>query len=80
MPTSSSQVEYKKIALDARPDRLDLRDREYRPHLRSLPNEYPSKEEINDFLPCYRENGLILNQGKEGACTGFGLAATLSLR
>ena len=26
------------------------------------------------FLPSYVEAGLILNQGQEGACTGFGLA------
>ncbi|MEO0443822.1 MAG: C1 family peptidase, partial [Pseudomonadota bacterium] len=78
MPGSPAKVNYKHLVLDARPDRLDLRDREYRPHLRSLPDQYPSKETIDAFLPCYRDNGLVLNQGQQGACTGFGLAATIN--
>jgi hypothetical protein len=69
---------YKNMVLDARPDRLDLRDREYRPHLKSLPPEFPSQSHIENFLPSYRQNQLILNQGQEGACTGFGLAATIN--
>ncbi|MFT6387211.1 MAG: hypothetical protein ACJAUP_000582 [Cellvibrionaceae bacterium] len=73
-----SKTHYKKMVLDARPDRLDLRDREYRPHLQSLPGQFPPKEYIQGFLPCYKDNGLILDQGQEGACTGFGLAATIN--
>lgn len=72
------KTNYKKMVLDARPDRLDLRDREYRPHLSSLPSQFPPTEYIDNLLPCYKKNDLILNQGQEGACTGFGLAATIN--
>lgn len=71
-------INFKEFALDARPDRLDLRDRQYRPGLQSLPALYPSQAEISEFLPKYEAQNLILNQGKEGACTGFGLAATIN--
>ena len=74
MPTTS----YKNQTLDARPDRLDLRDREYRPPLRSLPPQWPPKDLIDKLLPCYTNDGMILNQSGEGACTGFGLAAVIN--
>ena len=61
-------------ALDARPDRFDFRDLVYAPPLRSLPPQLPSNADMARFLPSYVEAGLILNQGQEGACTGFGLA------
>lgn len=60
--------------LDARPDRLDLRDLPYRPPLRSLPPRWPRDEDLKRLLPAYVKAGRILNQGNEGACTGFGLA------
>ncbi len=63
---------------DARPDRLDLRDREYRPPLRSLPPQWPLNIHINKLLSCYTNDGMILNQLGEGACTGFGLAAVIN--
>ncbi len=59
---------------DARPDRLDFRDLQYRPPLRSLPARFPGDAEIAARLPAYARAGLVLNQGEEGACTGFGLA------
>ena len=59
---------------DARPDRLDLRDRPYLPPLRSLPAVFPGDEQIAKLLPAYIGRGLVLDQGSEGACTGFGLA------
>src|SRR4051812_40282084 len=59
---------------DARPDRLDLRDLPYRPPLRSLPHRFPADADIARFLPGYAAAGLVLDQGKQGACTGFGLA------
>jgi len=62
--------------LDARPDRIDLRDRPYEPPLRSLDPEFPPNEYVNKYFPLYKD--LVLNQGKEGACTGFGLAATIN--
>lgn len=59
---------------DARPDRLDLRDRPYVPPLRSLPAVFPTDEQIAKLLPAYIGRDLVLDQGSEGACTGFGLA------
>jgi hypothetical protein len=63
---------------DARPDRVDLRDREYQPRLKSLPSQYPGAQEVRRYLPMYEEDRMILDQGKEGACTGFGLAAVMN--
>ncbi|MFG6458550.1 hypothetical protein [Roseateles sp. BYS96W] len=60
--------------LDARPDRLDLRDLVYRAPLRSLPARWPADADLKNLLPAYVKSGRILNQGNEGACTGFGLA------
>ena len=60
--------------LDARPDRLDLRDLAYRPPLRSLPPQWPVDADIARFVGAYARAGLVLDQGTEGACTGFGLA------
>lgn len=60
--------------LDARPDRLDLRDLVYRSPLRSLPARWPLDADLKKLLPAYVKAGRILNQGNEGACTGFGLA------
>lgn len=62
---------------DARPDRIDLRDRMYQPTLKSLPAELPSQQQIDDHFRIYSEK-YILDQGYEGACTGFGLAATIN--
>nr|MBC8291309.1 C1 family peptidase [Planctomycetota bacterium] len=62
--------------LDVRPDRVDLRDREYQPALKSLPAVYPAPVAIAHYMPRYSE--LILDQQGEGACTGFGLAAVVN--
>jgi hypothetical protein len=62
--------------LDARPDRIDLRDRSYLPPLKALLPEFPPAEYISEYFPLYRN--LILDQGSEGACTGFGLACTIN--
>jgi hypothetical protein len=62
--------------LDARPDRIDYRDRRYQPPLVSLPEQHPDPALVQQLLPRYAEL-LILNQGHEGACTGFGLAAVI---
>jgi hypothetical protein len=64
--------------LDARPDRLDLRDREFTPNVVSLPQQWPDDAMIRRLLPRYCKSGLVLDQGSEGACTGFGLACVVN--
>jgi Papain family cysteine protease len=78
MPEKAFKVRKKTVVLDARPDRPDLRDRIYMPPLRPLPPEYPPADWVQMHLPAYCEAGLILDQGSEGACTGFGLAAVIN--
>ncbi|MEO6801255.1 MAG: glycoside hydrolase family 19 protein, partial [Rhodanobacter sp.] len=53
--------------LDARPDTLDFRDLMYTPTLIEVPTHVPLGEYMDYGVP-------ILDQGSEGACTGFGLA------
>jgi hypothetical protein len=72
--SSTAKVSFQDRALDVRPDRLDFRDLDFRPALRSLPSHYPSQEVVAANLSAYVKAGLILDQGQEGACTGFGLA------
>jgi hypothetical protein len=54
-----------KSSLNALPDSIDIRDLVYQPSLRSVP---PA------LVNCHRVPE-ILDQGQEGACTGFALAA-----
>ena len=56
-----------KSALNVVSDAPDLRDRYYEPTLAPLRDELP-----------YPSDLYIINQGREGACTGFGLAATIN--
>jgi hypothetical protein len=54
--------------LDALPDRIDIRDWLYQPRLAPVPDQL-----VNcDLVP------RILDQGTEGACTGFALAAVVN--
>jgi hypothetical protein len=53
---------------DAFPDRIDLRDWPYQPMLRSLPDTLVNCSRVPE----------ILDQGREGACTGFALAAVVN--
>jgi len=78
MPAKQLKSSRRKVTLDARPDRPDIRDRIYQPPLVSLPPEYPPDGWLKAYLPKYRQAGLILDQGQEGACTGFGLAAVIN--
>jgi hypothetical protein len=57
-----------KSALNVVSDSPDFRDRYYEPTLAALRDELPPPDDL-----------YILNQGQEGACTGFGLAATINL-
>ena len=54
--------------LDAFPDRIDIRDWPYQPTLSGLPDT---------LVNCSRVP-VILDQGKEGACTGFALSAVVN--
>ena len=69
LPSTEGAVEEKlKRTFDAQPDRIDIRDRWYAPPLSPLPDQV-----INcDSVP------VILNQGREGACTGFALAGVIN--
>jgi Papain family cysteine protease len=67
------------IVVDARPDRADIRDRIFSPQLRTVPEQFPPDAWVKAFLTDYTlKCGLILDQGSEGACTGFGLAAVIN--
>ena len=41
----------------------------------SLPPEYPEPAALKRSFPRYAADKMVLDQGQEGACTGFGLAA-----
>ncbi len=56
---------------DARPDTLDFRDKMYSANL----YEVPSQMELETFKLW---NVPVLDQGQEGACTGFGLATVVN--
>jgi len=56
--------------LDARPDTVDFRDRMFVPTLVEVPLELPLDEYRQREVP-------VLDQGREGACTGFGLATVV---
>lgn len=77
MPRRKVTIGRRDFALDARPDRLDLRDRPYAPRLHGLPTRWPSDEDARRWLPAYAAAGLVRDQGEDGACTGFGLAAVI---
>ena len=46
--------------------------------MQSLPAVYPSDTGVAELLPAYQQADLVLDQGQEGACTGFGLAAVIN--
>jgi hypothetical protein len=60
-----------KRTFDARPDTVDFRDLMFVPTLVEVPEERP----LAAFIRLTRGKPVILDQGSEGACTGFGLAA-----
>lgn len=78
MPSVAFKMADQQRVFDARPDRIDMRDMDYRPPLRNLPDSCPSAEHLNKYLPLYRQHRMLLDQGAEGACTGFGLAAVIN--
>ncbi|MBL9207929.1 MAG: C1 family peptidase [Opitutaceae bacterium] len=78
MPSVSYAAHGYELSFDARPDRIDLRDRPYQPKLTNLPPSCPDAATIKKWLPKYTQRGFILDQGSDGACTGFGLAAVVN--
>ena len=54
--------------LDAFPDKIDIRDWVYQPNLRPLPDQLINCDKVPH----------ILDQGREGACTGFALSAVIN--
>ncbi len=68
----------RKRLLTVRKDPADLNDRPYLPPPVGLLEAFPSDADIARFLPAYAKAGLVLDQGREGACTGFGLACVVN--
>lgn len=68
-PTKKRDL-YKGRVLNARPDTIDFRDKIYSASLIEVPAVKPLKEYKKLKVP-------VLDQGKEGACTGFGLATMI---
>src|SRR4051812_32016336 len=58
-------------ALSAVPDTVDFRDQMFVPTLVEVPTELP----LSVYESRMKGGLQILDQGEEGACTGFGLAA-----
>jgi len=56
--------------LNARPDTIDFRDKMYSATLFEVPESIPLEQYRRREIP-------ILDQGQEGACTGFGLATVI---
>jgi hypothetical protein len=71
LSTEAAQAAAGGPILDAVPDPLDFRDRMFEPTLREVPQRKP----LEDYLAL---NVPILDQGQEGACTGFGLATVVN--
>ncbi len=65
-------------SLTVRKDPKDINDRPYLPPPVGLQEAFPADKDIAQFLPAYSKAGMILNQGQEGACTGFGLACVVN--
>lgn len=75
---AAAPIAARRAALNVTRDQADLRDRQYLPPPRSLPQIFPADGDIKHFMGAYTQAGLILDQGQEGACTGFGLACVIN--
>ena len=64
--------------LKVRRDPIDLKDRAYQPPPLGLDAAYPTDALIKEFLSAYTAANLVLDQGNEGACTGYGLACVVN--
>jgi hypothetical protein len=70
MPTKTITINGSPITLDARPDRVDLRDLPYRPPVGCLDPVYPAEEMIAKRLPQYLKADLILDQKRDERLSG----------
>ena len=68
MPSQRRSRSKPRRTFDARADTLDFRDQMFTPSLVEVPSTMP----LEDYR---KTKPTILDQGQEGACTGFGLAA-----
>ncbi|MFA7268209.1 MAG: peptidoglycan-binding protein [Sterolibacterium sp.] len=75
---ATAPVAARRASLNVKSDPADLRDRPYQPPPHSLPPIFPADADIKRFMGAYTQAGLILDQGQEGACTGFGLACVIN--
>jgi len=75
---AAAPIAARRATLNVTRDRADLRDRPYQPPPHSLPQIFPADSDIERFMGTYTKAGLILDQGEEGACTGFGLACVIN--
>lgn len=75
---AAAPIAARRASLNVAPDLPDLRDRPYLPPLHSLPQVFPADGDIKHYIGAYTQAGLILDQGQEGACTGFGLACVIN--
>ncbi|MDM0073416.1 C1 family peptidase [Variovorax sp. J2P1-59] len=75
----AARVDHPRKSKDSltRKDAADIRDRLYMPPAVSLPDVYPPLDQFH-FLPSYTKANLILAQGREGSCTGFGLTCVIN--
>lgn len=69
-PKESAPIAVRDRKFTARPDLLDFRDLMYAPTL----VEVPTYRDLDDYR---KARVPILDQGREGACTGFGLATAV---
>lgn len=75
---AAAPIAARRATLNVTRDPADLRDRQYLPPPHSLPQIFPADGDIKHFMGTYTQAGLILDQGQEGACTGFGLACVIN--
>ncbi len=75
---AAAPIAARRATLDVTRDPVDLRDRQYLPPPYSLPQIFPADDDVKHFMAPYTQAGLILDQGQEGACTGFGLACVIN--
>lgn len=68
VPRKTESTKKKGRTFDAFPDRIDVRDWFYQPHLRPLPDQIVNIDRVPR----------VLDQGSEGACTGYALAAVIN--